>query len=86
MFLCIHVCKDLKTNKIVHHTKQYILYEMLHVLFLECNMALTNAEKQRRFREKRDNDPQRRAEYLQKKNEKYKQDIEVGERYLIDQM
>lgn len=49
-------------------------------------MTLTNAERQRRFREKRDNDPQRRAEYLQKKNEKYKQDIEVGKRYLIDQM
>ena len=43
-------------------------------------MALTNAEKQRRFREKRNTDTIRRAEHLQKKRQKYREDIAVGKR------
>ena len=49
-------------------------------------MALTNAEKQRRYREKRDSDPNRRAEYLRKKVEKYRIDLDVGNRIPIGQM
>ncbi|XP_062602126.1 GRB10-interacting GYF protein 2-like, partial [Saccostrea cucullata] len=49
-------------------------------------MALTNAEKQRRYREKRDSDPQRRSEYLQKKRQKYIQDVAVGKRKHIEQL
>ena len=49
-------------------------------------MALTNAEKQRRYREKRDKDPTRRAEYLNKKKQKYIEDVAVGKRLLIESM
>ena len=41
-------------------------------------MALSNAEKQRRYRQKRDQDPARRQEYLRKSKEKYETDKAVG--------
>lgn len=50
-------------------------------------MALTNAEKQRRYRKKRrDSDPQRRSQYLKKKRLGYIQDIAVGKRKNVDQL
>ena len=39
-------------------------------------MALTSAEKQRRYREKRDKDPERRRQYLKK--EKAKKEIPIN--------
>lgn len=49
-------------------------------------MALTNAERQRKYREKRDNDAARRAEYLRKKQEKYLQDLASGKRQLVSDL
>lgn len=49
-------------------------------------MALTNAEKQRRYREKRDSDPQRRSRYKEKKRLRYIQDVAVGKRKNVDQL
>lgn len=49
-------------------------------------MPLTNAEKQRRFRKKRDSDPNRRAEFLAKCKSKYQSDIDVGKRKRIIEM
>lgn len=46
---------------------------------------LSAAEKQRRYRERRDADPQRRHEYLQKKKEIYARDIETGKRRRISE-
>lgn len=37
-------------------------------------MPLSAAEKQRRYKERRDNDPLRRAEYLEKEKRKYRAD------------
>lgn len=37
-------------------------------------MPLSAAEKQRRYRERRDNDPLQRAEYLEKEKRKYRAD------------
>ncbi|KAL5010757.1 hypothetical protein ScPMuIL_013062 [Solemya velum] len=41
-------------------------------------MALSAAEKQRRYRERRDADPEKRARYLLKSKQKYKTDRDVG--------
>lgn len=49
-------------------------------------MALTNAEKQRRYREIRDMDPSRREEHLTKRREKYKNDLQVGKLKKISDM
>ncbi|CAG2232244.1 unnamed protein product [Mytilus edulis] len=49
-------------------------------------MPLTNAEKQRRYREKRDSDPNRRAEFLAICKSKYQSDIGVGKRKRIIEM
>lgn len=51
--------------------KIYIIIGESHnffLLFFLQLMALTNAEKQRRYREKRDSDPKRRSQYLEKKD------------------
>ncbi|KAG9266449.1 hypothetical protein AMEX_G19077 [Astyanax mexicanus] len=47
---------------------------------------LSAAEKQRRYRECRDADPQRRQEYLQKRKESYVRDIERGKRKRISEL
>ena len=47
---------------------------------------LSNAEKQRRYREARGADPERRAAYLTKKREKYRKDLEQGKRKSIKEM
>lgn len=49
-------------------------------------MALTNAERQRKYREKRDSDIARRSEYLRKKKEKYLQDLASGKRQLVSDL
>ena len=49
-------------------------------------MALTPAEKQRRYREKRDNDLERRSSYLAKQQNKYIKEKETGKRKLIGDM
>jgi hypothetical protein len=49
-------------------------------------MALTNAERQRKFREKRDSDIARRTDYLRKKKEKYLQDLASGKRKLVSDL
>jgi hypothetical protein len=43
--------------------------------FICSKMPLTNAERQRMFRMRRNSDPEKRAEHLLKKKEKYKDDI-----------
>ncbi|MEQ2227472.1 hypothetical protein ILYODFUR_038013 [Ilyodon furcidens] len=45
--------------------------------------ALSAAELQRRYRAKRDADPERRARYLQKEPEKWQQDRETGKKKRI---
>ncbi|XP_060793778.1 uncharacterized protein LOC132896752 [Neoarius graeffei] len=47
---------------------------------------LSAAEKQRRYRERRDADPQRRQEYLQKRKESYARDIDTGKRKRISEL
>jgi len=49
-------------------------------------MAITPAEKQRRYREKRDNDLERRSSYLAKQTNKYIKEKETGKRKLIGDM
>ena len=49
-------------------------------------MPLSAAEKQRRYRQKRDNDAQRRAEYLQKEKKKYEEDLASVKKKLVGQM
>lgn len=59
--------------------KKLTEYELIqYFMYFRINMALTNAEKQRRYRERRDMDPSRREEHLKKRNEKYKNDVQVG--------
>ena len=41
---------------------------------------LSNAEKQRRYRLKRDADPEKRASYLAHKKQKYQSDLSLGKR------
>lgn len=55
-------------------------------MYFRINMALTNSEKQRRYRERRDMDPSRREEHLKKRNEKYKNDVQVGKLKKISDM
>ena len=43
-------------------------------------MALTAAEKQRRFRARRDQDPEKRARHLAKRREKYRKEVNDGVR------
>lgn len=49
-------------------------------------MALSAAEKQRRYRQRRDADSQRRTSYLQKEKEKYIKDKEQGKRKNVKDM
>ena len=49
-------------------------------------MALTNAEKQARYRQRRDCDPVRRAQYLETERQKYKEDIRTGKKRKIKDM
>ena len=49
-------------------------------------MPLTNAEKQRRYRAKRNADAARRGVYLEKEKQKYMQDKELGKKKLIKDM
>lgn len=49
-------------------------------------MPLSAAEKQRRYRERRDNDPLRRAEYLEKERRKYRADLASGKKKLLAQL
>lgn len=49
-------------------------------------MALTPLEKQRRYREKRDNDLERRSSYLAKQRNRYIKEKETGRRKLIGDM
>ncbi|KAL7379514.1 hypothetical protein ABVT39_000587 [Epinephelus coioides] len=47
---------------------------------------LSAAEKQKRYRERRDADPERIAEYLQKRKQGYAKDIEMKKRKKINQL
>jgi hypothetical protein len=49
-------------------------------------MALSAAEKQRRYRERRDADLERRQKYLDLEKAKYRQDLAIGKRKNIAQM
>ena len=49
-------------------------------------MALTSAEKQRRYRQRREADPLRRAEHKAKCKVKYQQDLTVGKKKHIGDM
>ena len=49
-------------------------------------MPLSNAERQRLYRLSRDGDPSRRAEYLKKKKDKYKADLESHKRKRVGDM
>lgn len=48
--------------------------------------SLSNAEKQRLYRQRRDANPQRRENYLNSKKEKYKKDLRTGKRKLVKEM
>jgi hypothetical protein len=52
-------------------------------LFLFQKMAMSNAERQRKFRENRKNDPQKRASYIANLNQKYENDKQSGKKKLI---
>ena len=47
---------------------------------------MSNAEKQRKYRERLNGDPERRSKYLQKKREKYEEDKKNGKRLLINEL
>ena len=54
--------------------------KLTYLLFLYFSetMPLSAAEKQRRYRQRRDADQARRAEYLEKEKERYRQLKETG--------
>jgi len=56
------------------------LTKLTYLLFLYFSetMPLSAAEKQRRYRQRRDADQARRAEYLEKEKERYRQLKETG--------
>ena len=54
--------------------------------FVFPQTRLTAAEKQRRYREKRDADPVKRDLYLQKEKKKYKEDLKTGKRKRVADM
>lgn len=47
---------------------------------------MSNKERQRIFREKRDSDPVKKAQYLAKRREKYLSDLKDGKRKNIDRL
>ena len=49
-------------------------------------MALSAAEKQRQYREKRDSDPERRAKFLKQQKERYQSDKDLGRRKLVSDL
>ena len=49
-------------------------------------MALSAPEKQRRYREKRDSDPERRAKFLKQQKERYQSDKDLGQRKLVSDL
>lgn len=49
-------------------------------------MGMSNAERQRRFRERRDADPETRQKYVQKGRERYRNDCKRGKVKQIAQM
>lgn len=49
-------------------------------------MALSAAEKQRRYRQRRDADPNRIQQYLEKEKTKYRDDLALGKRKNVAQM
>lgn len=49
-------------------------------------MALSAAEKQRRNRKRRDQDPVKRRTYLAKKQQKYQNDVATGKRKRVSEM
>ncbi|KAK6178395.1 hypothetical protein SNE40_013190 [Patella caerulea] len=55
-------------------------------LFLSVMMPLSAAEKQRRYRQRRDADPERRARYLQNEKDKYIKDKETGKKKQVKDM
>ena len=46
-------------------------------------MALSAAERQRHYMEKRDSDPDRRAKFLKQQRERYQSDNKLGRRKLV---
>jgi len=59
---------------------------LLYCFSLQHKLVLSAAEKQRRYRQKRDSDPIRRTEYLAKSIQKYQSDKSVGKRKSINEM
>jgi len=58
-----------------------------NVLFIcVANMPLSNKERQRMYRLRRDSSPSRRAAYLQNKKAKYKDDLRKGKRKKVADM
>ena len=57
----------------------------LSFLFLDAQV-LTNAERQARFRAKRNADPERKAAYLQKEKQRYKACLETGKKKCVADM
>ena len=55
-------------------------------MFTGTTMALSAAEKQRRYHERRDADLERRQKYLDLEKAKYRQDLAIGKRKKIAQM
>lgn len=51
-----------------------------------ANPPLSAAEKQRRYRARRDADPERRENYLEKEHDKYRKDLESGRKKTINDL
>jgi GTPase involved in cell partitioning and DNA repair len=45
-----------------------------------------SATENKRYRERRDNDPLHRAEYLEKERKKYRNDLSNGKKIFVEQM
>ena len=58
---------------------------MLYTFTVVSNMPLTAAEKQRRYRARKDQDQERRKHYLLQEKEKYKRDREQGKKKSIEE-
>lgn len=54
--------------------------------FFSGRMGMSNAERQRKFREKRDKDPDRRQTYLEKEKKRYEKDKKSGKKKSVKDM
>lgn len=75
---CIYILMLLTLLSYLHRIN--ITFNLLYTSTVVSNMPLTVAEMQRRYRARRDQDPERKEQYLLWEKKKYKRDREQGKK------